>query len=223
MSSSHKYIKDYPRPQLVRENWENLNGEWDFRFDDAWEGESGKWYDRLEADRKITVPSRLRRKQAALRTNHSIPAYGMSGWLPYLPRKQVNVSCFIFKRSITRRPCGSTDTKSARMREDTPPFPSTLPKRLRPAGRTGLPFEPWTATAVPNRAASAVDEGQLRLLVRADDGDMADGMDGVRESDSYQPGKNNAGAGTRVGKLLLRTGQRWAGLRRIDPADHHPV
>lgn len=56
MSSSHKYIKDYPRPQLVRENWENLNGEWDFRFDDAWEGESGKWYDRLEADRKITVP-----------------------------------------------------------------------------------------------------------------------------------------------------------------------
>lgn len=56
MSSSHKYIKNYPRPQLVRENWENLNGEWDFRFDDAWEGESGKWYDRLEADRKITVP-----------------------------------------------------------------------------------------------------------------------------------------------------------------------
>ncbi|WP_127593066.1 glycoside hydrolase family 2 protein [Paenibacillus lautus] len=56
MSSSHKYIKDYPRPQLVRENWENLNGEWDFRFDDAWEGESGKWYDRLGADRKITVP-----------------------------------------------------------------------------------------------------------------------------------------------------------------------
>ena len=43
MSSSHKYIKDYPRPQLVREEWVNLNGEWDFRFDDALEGESAKW------------------------------------------------------------------------------------------------------------------------------------------------------------------------------------
>lgn len=56
MSSSHKYIKDYPRPQLVREEWVNLNGEWDFRFDDALEGESAKWYERLQADRKITVP-----------------------------------------------------------------------------------------------------------------------------------------------------------------------
>jgi len=56
MSSSHKYIKDYPRPQLVREEWGNLNGEWDFRFDDALEGEGGKWFERLNADRKITVP-----------------------------------------------------------------------------------------------------------------------------------------------------------------------
>lgn len=56
MSSSHKYIKDYPRPQLVREEWENLNGEWDYRFDDALEGEGGKWFERLNADRKIMVP-----------------------------------------------------------------------------------------------------------------------------------------------------------------------
>lgn len=66
MSSSHKYIKDYPRPQLVRENWENLNGEWDFRFDDAWEGEGGKWYDRLEADRKITVPFAFETKASGI-------------------------------------------------------------------------------------------------------------------------------------------------------------
>ena len=24
---------EYPRPELVRENWLNLNGEWDFEFD----------------------------------------------------------------------------------------------------------------------------------------------------------------------------------------------
>ena len=164
--------------------------------------ESGKWYDRLEADRKITVPFAFETKASGIADESFHPCVWYERMVAIPPRKQANVSRRIFKRSITRRPCGSTDTKSARMRADTP-FPLTLPKRLRSAGRTGLPFEPWTATAVPNRAASAVDAGQLRLLVRADDRDMADGMDGVRESDSYQPGKNNAGAGTRVGKLLL--------------------
>ena len=28
------YIKDYPRPQFMRTDWENLNGTWDFGFDD---------------------------------------------------------------------------------------------------------------------------------------------------------------------------------------------
>ena len=27
--------KEYPRPELVRENWIDLNGEWDFAFDFA--------------------------------------------------------------------------------------------------------------------------------------------------------------------------------------------
>ena len=27
------YKKNYPRPQLVRDNWTDLNGEWDFAFD----------------------------------------------------------------------------------------------------------------------------------------------------------------------------------------------
>ena len=30
----YQYQKDYPRPQLSRKSWENLNGEWDFAFDD---------------------------------------------------------------------------------------------------------------------------------------------------------------------------------------------
>ena len=33
------YIKDYPRPQFVRTDWENLNGTWDFGFDDENAGE----------------------------------------------------------------------------------------------------------------------------------------------------------------------------------------
>ena len=27
------YIPDYPRPQFVRESWQNLNGTWNFAFD----------------------------------------------------------------------------------------------------------------------------------------------------------------------------------------------
>lgn len=54
--TTHMYIKDYPRPQFVREHWINLNGEWDFRFDDENIGERENWYVNLQADRKIQVP-----------------------------------------------------------------------------------------------------------------------------------------------------------------------
>jgi beta-galactosidase/beta-glucuronidase len=50
------YRKDYPRPQFVREHWLNLNGEWDFRFDDGNEGEQQGWHQAFEADLKIQVP-----------------------------------------------------------------------------------------------------------------------------------------------------------------------
>lgn len=33
------YIKNYPRPQFVRNKWESLNGEWNFTFDDENLGE----------------------------------------------------------------------------------------------------------------------------------------------------------------------------------------
>ena len=33
------YIKNYPRPQFVRNEWESLNGEWNFTFDDENLGE----------------------------------------------------------------------------------------------------------------------------------------------------------------------------------------
>ena len=37
------YIKDYPRPQFVRKDWESLNGEWNFVFDDNDEGETKEY------------------------------------------------------------------------------------------------------------------------------------------------------------------------------------
>lgn len=43
---------EYPRPQLVRKKWQNLNGEWDFAFDDKDLGRTQG----IELDRKIQVP-----------------------------------------------------------------------------------------------------------------------------------------------------------------------
>lgn len=50
------YIKDYPRPQFVRKSWENLNGIWDFAFDDNNIGEQERWNLSFPANLTINVP-----------------------------------------------------------------------------------------------------------------------------------------------------------------------
>ena len=50
------YIKDYPRPQFVRNNWVNLNGLWDFAFDDENRGEAESWQEGFAAQHQINVP-----------------------------------------------------------------------------------------------------------------------------------------------------------------------
>ncbi|MEK8128518.1 sugar-binding domain-containing protein [Paenibacillus filicis] len=48
---------DYPRPDLRRNEWLSLNGEWEFAFDDERKGHSEKWYLADAAfDRTIQVP-----------------------------------------------------------------------------------------------------------------------------------------------------------------------
>lgn len=47
---------EHPFPQFVRENWINLNGEWDFDFDFGVSGLERGWGERTGFDRKITVP-----------------------------------------------------------------------------------------------------------------------------------------------------------------------
>ena len=37
------YIKNYPRPQFIRNKWENLNGDWNFTFDDENLGEEKEY------------------------------------------------------------------------------------------------------------------------------------------------------------------------------------
>ena len=49
--------KEYPRPQFRREDWQGLNGEWEFAFDDENEGiKSGLWQGNKALPLKINVP-----------------------------------------------------------------------------------------------------------------------------------------------------------------------
>lgn len=50
------FCKEYPRPNLVRKNWKNLNGIWDFEFDDLKIGLKEKWHKHKEFTKKINVP-----------------------------------------------------------------------------------------------------------------------------------------------------------------------
>jgi len=47
---------EYPRPQLVRPLWLNLNGEWNFEFDDENQGIKKGWHKSPEFSKKIQVP-----------------------------------------------------------------------------------------------------------------------------------------------------------------------
>ncbi len=47
---------EYPRPQMVRDSFINLNGEWDFEFDDNNVGHKEKWFLNHKFSKKINVP-----------------------------------------------------------------------------------------------------------------------------------------------------------------------
>ncbi|MBQ7353593.1 MAG: beta-galactosidase [Clostridia bacterium] len=47
---------EHPNPQFERENWVNLNGEWEFEFDYGVSGRDRRFYERTSLDSKIIVP-----------------------------------------------------------------------------------------------------------------------------------------------------------------------
>ena len=47
---------EYPRPQLVRSDWLNLNGEWEFEIDNAKSGEAREFFKRNSLEGTINVP-----------------------------------------------------------------------------------------------------------------------------------------------------------------------
>ena len=47
---------EYPRPDFERKEWLNLNGEWEFDFDDNNIGEEDGWYKGKNLSQRIVVP-----------------------------------------------------------------------------------------------------------------------------------------------------------------------
>ena len=50
------YRDEHPNPQFLRNEWINLNGEWDFEFDFGRSGCERAVYEKTKLDKKITVP-----------------------------------------------------------------------------------------------------------------------------------------------------------------------
>lgn len=61
---------DYPRPQFVRDSWMNLNGEWEFEFDDDRVGSKEKWHLGNKAlSKTIQVPFAFQSKLSGIGSN----------------------------------------------------------------------------------------------------------------------------------------------------------
>ncbi len=80
----HVHIKDYPRPQFIRQEWINLNGRWEFAFDDRHIGVSSKWFEDMPDTMPIEVPFTYETKDSGIGEErfHSCVWYRRSVTIP---------------------------------------------------------------------------------------------------------------------------------------------
>src|SRR5688572_14799509 len=75
---------EYPRPQFVRKDWLNLNGEWEFAFDDGDQGLQRGWHDGRRLDKRITVPFAYQHRLSGINDTsvHEVVWYARSLSIP---------------------------------------------------------------------------------------------------------------------------------------------
>jgi beta-galactosidase/beta-glucuronidase len=75
---------EYPRPQFVRREWLNLNGEWAFSFDDSDQGMAQGWHDGRPLEERITVPFPYQSERSGINDKgiHEVVWYARSFELP---------------------------------------------------------------------------------------------------------------------------------------------
>ena len=62
---------EYPRPQFKRDNWQNLNGNWNFAFDDENRGKKENWFNKEKLGKEITVPFTYESKKSGIHDRSS--------------------------------------------------------------------------------------------------------------------------------------------------------
>jgi hypothetical protein len=86
MSTDQRIIPrpEYPRPQFVRPLWVNLNGEWEFAFDDEDEGLGSGWHDGRTLPLRIIVPFAYQTELSGINDKrvHEVVWYARSFELP---------------------------------------------------------------------------------------------------------------------------------------------
>lgn len=111
---------EYPRPQFRREKWRDLNGEWEFAFDDEKIGEkSGYATGRVALNRKIVVPFAYQSKASGIgeESAHEVVWYRRSFTLDTLTGNRfylLNSAAWLCGRTRTGK-IGATG-KARRMR-----------------------------------------------------------------------------------------------------------
>jgi beta-galactosidase/beta-glucuronidase len=86
MEHSQKSVPrpEYPRPQFVRSEWFNLNGEWEFAYDDENRGREKGWQYGLPLEKRITVPYPYQSELSGIndKTIHEVVWYARSFEVP---------------------------------------------------------------------------------------------------------------------------------------------
>ncbi len=97
---------EYPRPQFRRREWRNLNGEWEFSFDDADQGRDQGWQDGRALGSRIVVPFPYQSELSGISDKgvHEVVWYARSVEVPHSWPGRMSSSTSV--RSIIRRRCG---------------------------------------------------------------------------------------------------------------------
>ena len=201
--------RGYPRPLLRRNNWQTLNGEWEFALDPTASGTS--------AARRALGPARSacrsprRRRRAASATPASIARAGTGASRSHVrPLPHGSRCCCTSAPSTTTRRSGSTaarrrSTRAATRRSRRHHRCCSTPGAQRDRrARRRRPARPRQAARQAGLAARAALD-----LVSAHDRHLADGLAGARARDAGSA----ACAGRRTSSAGRSASRRWLGGR----------
>ena len=146
---------EYPRPQLRRKEWLNLNGIWQFEIDGGIDGFDCEYYKRDSLAQEITVPFCPESELSGIGHKGFMPCVGTG--VPSRCRKSGmagKLSC-TSAQWTTMPPCGSTGSMWANTAAATAHFPLTLQSSCRRARTALCSPHATTHAAAGNRRASS--------------------------------------------------------------------